>query len=222
MKLLLFLILFLLVSCASRPERHIASQEVVELGEVNASKSLLRLYPPENSEQVQHYFYLELKNNTGRLVDVDAGDISVGNRAGSTNFGVLRLGKGKYQIEVNEEFNELSHLMFSVQGKTLKNNLVLLPPPSQKKSQIMILSNQRHELKLRLLLKDKQGKAAEMAQAPEIIFEGHGEVTEPRMVEKGVWEFSVIYPELNQIFYISVRGNGAHLRRILRHQHVEK
>lgn len=222
MKLLFLLSLFLFVSCASRPERHIASEEVIELGEVEVGLSQLRLYPVENQEQSQHQFYLELLNGSKSLVDVDLRDIQVRHKSGKSNFEVKRIAKGKYQIDVSEEYSELTKLKFSVQGKDLKNNLLTLPRPARNNSQIVVLSNQHHELKLRLILKDKLGKEVEVAQSPEIQFEGQGDVSELQKVKSGVWEFSVIYPEQNQICYISVRANGAHFRRILRFHHIEK
>jgi hypothetical protein len=75
---------------------------------------------------------------------------------------------------------------------------------------------------LRLTLRDRRNLPVEMQQSPEIILEGIGEVSGLKMVKAGVWEFTISYPEVNQILYVSLRANGVKIERLFRFQHVEK
>jgi hypothetical protein len=42
------------------------------------------------------------------------------------------------------------------------------------------------------------------------------------MVKEGVWEFTISYPGVNQILYVTLKANGVELERLFRFQHVEK
>lgn len=222
MKLFSLLFLLVLVSCASRTERRIASEEVIEIGEPALAKSQLRLYPVENQEQRSHQFYLELRNEASKLVDIDPREIQVKFKGREVPFEIHRITKGKYQLEVTNDFSEVVQLKFFVQGKEIQNSLKPLARPSQKHSKLVILSKDGHELKLQLTLHDKRGRPLDVPEGPEINLEGMGELSPVNLVKRGVWEFSVVYPEQNQIFYLSVRANGTLFRRLLRFHHIEK
>lgn len=222
MRLAILLPLFFLISCASGlPERNIASDEFVILGEADSKLSIVKFFSDAGHPDV-HHFYLELRNSHKELVDVDLKDIVTKEGKKKLNSYIRRISLGRYEIEVDQANLNFNKLKFVIQAQTLKHKLVGLQKPNQKHSSITIVSNENHRLKLRLTLKDKNGSVVDVQQGPEIIFSGQGEASLPKKIKSGVWEFEITYSEDNQLFYLSVRANGVQLDKLFRFQYVEK
>lgn len=214
--------LLLLVSCATQPQRQIASEQVIVLGEVNASKSKIKLHQTNLSQNDYFHFYLELRDARSKLVDVDLKDIRVRNQKNQLDSFVKRLSKGRYEVTIPESLADLSKIKFFVQKKVLPHKLVANQKPVRAHSKLELISQGDHVVHLRLTLRDKASLPLETELFPDIILEGLAEVSELRLIKKGVWEFSLAYPEQNQIFYLSIRANEVLLERLFRFQHLEK
>jgi hypothetical protein len=131
---------------------------------------------------------------------------------------------GRYYITIEKtsEFSSAEMDIF-LKGRPLKEQFKLsMHYPDQKNSSIKMIKNSNNILVFRLRLADKNNRLVEIPDRPEIILEGVGNVDDLRHVSEGTWEFSVIYPEENQIMYFSVRAMGVYLSNIFRYQHVEK
>ena len=168
------------------------------------------------------HFYLELKSPSKTLVDVNPKDIVIKKSMKILTTDVQRLSIGKYKVVVKAEVLNVKSLKFLVQKKSLKHQLVTLKKPARKNSSFKLVSNHDGRLKVRLTLKDKRGSLIELEHLPEIILEGLGDVSEINVVKPGVWDVDIVYPEDNQILYLSVRANGVLFERFFRHQHIEK
>ena len=222
MRLAILLPLFFLFSCASGPpERNIASDDLVVIGEADSKLSIVKFFSDAGHPDI-HHFYLELRSSDKKLTDVDLKDIQI--KVGKTklNSYIRRISLGRYEIEVDHENLDFNKLKFLIQSQTLKHKLEVLQKPVKKHSSIKIISNENHRLKVRLTLKDKNSKLVEVKQVPDIIFSGLGEASALQKIKKGVWEFEISYPEDNQILYLSVRANGVSLDKLFRFQYVEK
>lgn len=75
---------------------------------------------------------------------------------------------------------------------------------------------------MRLKLADKNNHPIKLDELPEILVEGEAVVEDIKFVKKGVWEFTLKYPESNVIVYLSVRCLDVFFEHIYRFQHVEK
>lgn len=193
----------------------------MEIGEVDIKLSKVKIYSDSGHPDL-HHFYLEIRNSGKMLVDVELRDIVIKEGRKPLNIYIRRISVGRYEVEVDKPNLNFSALKFTIQEKPLKHQLVRLKKPVRENSSIVIISNENHRFKARLTLKDKNGSSFEVPHIPEIIFAGIGDVSELKSVRPGVWEFEIIYPEDNQIIYLSVRANGVLLYKLLRYQHVEK
>jgi hypothetical protein len=217
-----FILLLFFVACSSGPSRYLASTEGVVLGDVDHSKSVVKLFLNAVESKEVQYFYIELRDFKNNLVDISPGEFQVKLFATKIDFKVRRLSVGRYEIAIFQDISSFEGLKFLVSKKILKHQLLTLKKPHRSHSHLKILANHNHELTLELSLKDKNGKAVEMIQMPEIMIEGNGIISDMSLVRKGVWHFQVNYSEDNQIMYFSVRGNGVYLERLQRFQHIEK
>lgn len=140
------------------------------------------------------------------------------------DFKFERVLPGRYYLMVErEEGHHWQELNLFVHGKPLKEQFkVQMAKASRTHSKIAKLRNSDSRLILRLSLRDRQNRALELPEGPEISLEGEGEVREVIHSGEGIWEFSIVYPNENQIIYVSVRANGVYLRRLYRYQHIEK
>lgn len=222
MKGLLLLSLFFVVSCSGLPERRLASQELIILGNADHKNSLVKVFPMRQVTDHEHHFYLELRDTKKKLVDIDHDEIELKLKKENLEMKIERISLGKYEIQVHREIIDYSQLNFSVQGMGIKHTLVSPQKPDKKKSSVSIITNQNHIITLQINLKDKQGNVLVSQLPPEIILEGSGQLSPIEKLSPGKWEFSVQYPDENQIFYISVRANGVLLERVFRLQHIEK
>ena len=221
MRLAILLSLFFVMSCASRPARNVASTQAISFGEVDAKRSTIKLFSGTGHSDL-HQFYLEFRNTQKALVDVELHDIVVKDAKKILTSHVRRISLGRYKVEIDKESLNFSTLKFFVQKKILKHQLVSFKKPVQENSSIVIVSNEFYHLKARLTLKDKDGSLVVVQHEPDIVFMGIGEISIPKMVKNGVWEFEIAYPDENQIIDLSVRANGVLLDKIFRFQHVEK
>jgi hypothetical protein len=222
MKALCLMCLFVIVSCASGVSRKIASEGPVIFGDADKSNSSVKLFSTESEVKQKNLFYLELKDTSKKLVDVDLTQIQVKKARVLVDSRVRRLGLGKYEIELKKKLTDFSQIKFIVQNKNIKHQIVYLKKPVKSRSQLKVLSQTNHELKLELRLRDKKGLPVDSELTPELIMEGSGTPSDLVKISQGVWQFSVIIPEENQIFYFSIRANGKYLERLLRFQFIEK
>jgi hypothetical protein len=109
---------------------------------------------------------------------------------------------------------------FFVSGKPLKEQFKLeMSIPDRATSTIKILANKGNVIKFQLRLADDRNKPIETLDQPEILMDGgHGTLEGVKKMAKGIWEFNVVYPEVNQIMYFSVRSQGILLQKLLRYQ----
>jgi hypothetical protein len=227
MKLALNLFLILLCSCSTsnRPDRSIASPPVRVL-DIDLQKSDVQIFPVVASEDgLWYYFYVQLKNKSGVYIDCEASDVVLKTTTGKElEFKFERLLLGRFYITLEKTAGiDSSQIDFFVNGKALKEKFKLhVRFPDKDQSKITKISNENNKLIFQLRLLDKSGRPVELIDKPEIIMEGMGNIEEIRKLNDGLWEFSVIYPDENQIMYFSVRAQGVYLQKIYRHQHVEK
>ncbi len=221
MRVALLLPLFFLISCASGPERNIASTEIIIYGDVDSSLSSVKPFPDTGHPDI-HHFYLELRNSKKKLIDVELREIVIKEDKKILTSHLRRISLGRYEVEIDKENLDIKNLKFAVQKKSVKHKLLSFKKPVQMHSSMVILSNEAHRLTIRLTLKDKNASLVQVQILPDVVFMGSGDLSTPKMVKTGIWEFHLDYPDENQIFYLSVRANGVLLEKLLRYQHVEK
>lgn len=223
----LFILTFLLIGCASeKPLRKPASEHTLfRPGIVDQKKSSVQVFPSVAADQsIWYYFFVQLKDQNGKFIDTEIDDIEITSKGKKYNFKSDRLLTGRYYLLV-EKTNELStpKLDISVQGKPLKTQFKLnLRQPSKAYTSLKLVKNEANRLTFRLRLADKKNQPVELPEKPEISIEGEGNVEDLVHLGEGVWEFSILYPELNQVLYVSVRAMSVSFNRMYRHQHVEK
>lgn len=224
MKLGLIFFLILLTSCAgTKPKRTPSSNVSFRPGLVDSQKSRVRLFPTENDNF--YNFYLELKNTDGDYVDCDQSEIEVHTKSGKgLPFAFERVLAGRYYLLVDQQkMGSIDFVEIAVRGERLPIKFKIQSHrPDSKYSKLSILKNEGNIMRLRLRLANAKNEVIDLHDRPEILFQGEGYVSEPEEKGRGIWEFSVIYPEANQIMYFSIRAQGTYLHRIFRYQHIEK
>ena len=226
MRVILVTILGFLVSCSTvGPVRKIASVEAV-FSEIDFKKSVVQIFPPVESEgSLKYFFYIQLKSADGKFSDASPMDIALKDKSGKVHdYTVDRILPGRFYVSLKKTHGvSTSHLDFFVKGKALKEQVKLsMSTPDRSHSSIKVVGSDDHRLTLQLRLADKNNRAVALPDHPEIILEGLGTIENLSHVSEGVWEFSIVYPEENQIMYMSVRAMGIRLHNIFRYQHVEK
>lgn len=223
-----FLLLFL-TACAEFPlaaREPAAIEEIVQFGEVEIKKSKVKIFPPTGREgSLRHFFYLELRDANGKLVDCDPADVSLQMENGSKlKFKLERSNKGKYYLTLLDSIN-----LAQIKLKVLIRNVPLpqevrmvLKKPDRNKSWVKAIRSEQSGYRLKLFLSDANGKAVNVPQAPEIIVEGQAVVDNLERVGEGTWEFDLTYPNTNQIIYVSIRAHGTYMADMFRLQHIEK
>lgn len=223
MSLLLVFLTLILASCAHQVERHLASSnDPVQLGMIDLKETVIRHFPPENSEhEDEHMFHLTLVDWNKKLVDLDASEFTVMSKGKTISHTMERLAVGRYTL--NFHADGLADTVLKLQGKKLK---LLIDKekqlPSQAQSNLEIVSNENHQLVLKLTLKDKKGQMVGLLELPEIISSEEVMIKGIQMLQSGVWEVTIHYPEVNFVLYLSVRANGVYLNNLFRFQHIEK
>lgn len=223
----LFILLFLIMSCASEKSlRRPASEHTVfKVGEVNQKRSSVQIFPSVAADQtLWYYFFVQLKDENGKFIDTEIDDIVISSKGKKLKFSADRLLTGRYYLLVEKTADISStELAISVQGKSLKTQHKLnLRQPVKSHSSLKLLKNESNRLTFRLRLADKKNQPVEMPDRPDIDIEGEANVEDLVHLGEGIWEFSVLYPEDNQILYISVRAMAVKFNRMYRYQHVEK
>lgn len=227
MRPLLIVLTFLIAACASDPEKQVRKIASMSRPAIyDHTKSLVNIFPAVSAdESIWYYFYVQTKDTYGRFIQIDMNDIVIKTRKGKKiSFKVEQLLQGRYYLtlEKTSDFSS-AELDIFVRGKALKEQFKLnMRRPDKKNSSIKLIKNSQNTLVFRLRLADKKNQPVEIPDKPEIILEGIGNVEDLRHVSEGTWEFSIIYPEQNQIMYFSVRAMGVYLSNLFRYQHVEK
>jgi len=219
---LIWVLFIFLMACADVPVRLPATISTELYGDVDHSYSVVKTFPKDQEQDLDQSFYLELRNKERQFVDVNFDQIIVKSPAESLNFSLQRLGRGRYEIKINQEDLEFKNLRFEVQNKEIKHSLNRLSRPSKKHSQLKIIANPEYSLLLELNLRDLKGNPLDLNYYPEVMVEGEAVMSDIRRIKKGTWHIQMTYSEGNQILYFSVRANGVKLERLLRFQHVEK
>ena len=230
MKPLLFWSLLLVIGCSLRsPTREIASfYQDIHLGEVNAQKSVVKQFPPEiEGALTRYYFYVQLKDDQGDFIDREMSDFNITeDKKQKVEFSFKRILRGRYYLIVEKETEtSKGHLDFTVAGHSLSKQLKLpIKAPVRKHSHLKKVAQERNRVKFILTLADAQKNPVDVYHSPEIILEGnhHGQIEELERTGPGKWQFSVVYPEENQLIYLSIRSSGVYLKDLFRFQHVEK
>lgn len=228
MRVIFFSLLIFLIGCASeRPVRKIASVDtIVKIGQVDLKKSSVQIFPAVAADDgLWYYFYVQLRDTDGKYIDADPSDIGLKTDKGKpVPFKLERLLVGRYYLTLEKTADISSVQMdFFIQGKKLKEQFKMqMRLPDKAHSKITIVKNTIERITFRLRLADKLNQPVEIPDRPEIILEGVGSVENIKHVHEGIWEFSLIYPNENQIMYFSVRAHGVYLNKLFRYQHVEK
>lgn len=223
MKLGLMLLSLILVSCAPVAIRKPSSHIQMNYGEISFSKSYFQIFPSTMEDgKLKHYFYLQLRDEAGRYVDCESSDIVLkNNKHEKVEFSFERLMPGRYYILMKD--GHKNDLSFFIRGKKLLGQQHLIyDRPDRNHSSISLIEEKDREIKLRLKLSDKNNRPIKTTNPPEIILEGLGEISALKPIQEGIWEFTVTYPEVNQLLYLSVRAQDAYFSNIYRFQHIEK
>lgn len=224
MKIGLFALIFLIYGCAEAPlRRHPASETIIRIGNISRAHSLVQLFPSSEGDSLTYYFYLQLKNEKSEYVDCDPSEVTLKNKQNKPiPFKLERLLTGRYYLIINKS-QGLKDIDFYVRGLPLKEKFNLnLAQPDKRFTTIAIKDKGEGKIVFHLKLADKTNKPVVLLNEPEIVFEGRGQIDHLRYIQEGIWEFTVIYPEDNQIMYFSVRAQGVYLTNLLRYQHIEK
>jgi hypothetical protein len=228
-----FIFLFLSVmSCTSAPPEVVKDRQVAAVATpkkipiLDYKKSLVNIYPAVPTEEgLWYYFYVQLKDTDGMFLDCSSKEIVLKTSKGRIlPFTQERSLKGRYYLTLEKTADISSgQIDVFVQGVPLKEQFKLhFKYPDKRNSKISILRNKDNKITFTLRLADKDNAPVEMPENPEIILEGSGTIDEIKYVSEGTWEFSLVYPEENQIMYFSVRAQGVYLSNLFRYQHVEK
>ena len=223
MRIGLFFLILTFFGCAEAPLRHPASETIIRIGEVSRAHSLVQLFPTSEGDTLTYNFYLQLKNEKSEYVDCDPSEIILKTKKNRpVPFKLERLLTGRYYLILNKS-QGLKDIDFFVKGIELKEKFNLnLRKPDKKFTSITIAQKDDGKVVFRLKLADKTNKPVVLLNEPEIVLEGRGEIEGVRYIQEGIWEFTLVYPEENQIIYLSVRAQGVYLTNLLRYQHIEK
>lgn len=227
MRPLIVLLIFLVTSCAADKERQ--ARKIASMSRpiiYDHSKSLVNIYPAVSVDDgIWYYFYVQTKDTYGRFISIETNDIEIKTRKGKkVPYTLEQVLSGRYYLTIakTSEFSSAELDVF-VRGKPLKEQFKLsLHYPDKANTTIKLVKNSRHKIKFQLRLADKQNKPVQIPDQPEIILDGMGNIEDLRQIKEGTWEFSIVYPEQNQIMYFSVRAMGIYFTNIYRYQHVEK
>lgn len=224
MKVELFALL-LLISCSTVQDRVPASlDDDYVFGEVVSARSSVRVFPPRiNNEILDFYFYLELRNAQGELIDCEPEKIVLLDDQNVTqDFSFQRISRGKYYVLVKDiEDSEPRTLNFVINGQAIgKQYHLLFTKVDKQTSWVKEVERVGNNLKLNLYLGDKNGMPVQVSSPPEFIFEGRTSLASLKNLGEGLWEFEIRLPEENDIIYISVHTHGSYLERMFRLQHI--
>jgi hypothetical protein len=175
-------------------------------------------------EQTPAYF-IQLRDEEGDPADFHSARLQLRDRhARELDFKLERARAGDYYLIVDEKLSpsqfplslwyENTAFLEKLENAGLKADA--------RRSKIKILAQHPQSMLLQLSLKDSEGNIIPSRRPPEIILQGEARLAEMHEMGPGIWQFSVIYPDDNEIIYISVRTQNAHLERIFRFQYIAK
>jgi len=217
----LILVLLITWGCAHFPQREPArASDELALGTVDFTKLVIRLFEDSQLGDDEYAFYIEALDQESKPVDISEDDLKVFHSGRIIPFSLERLSRGHFILTL--EIFSLKGLKIFIQGNQVKNHFKQLPAPNCQYSLINILEKTDNELKLMLILKDKNNQPVISPILPDIIIEGFGQIEDLKQAQEGAWTFSLVFPEHNQVLYLSVRSNGGYLPKIFRFHHVEK
>lgn len=223
MRLSFIALILVLVGCSVSPPVRIPASEPTLYGRPDLKRSRIQFFPSATVDgDGVLYFYLELKNELGELIDCEPSELLVQTKAGrGVVFKLERILRGKYYLILNER-PQADELVLLLRGELLST--FKLPrgrlDPSQTK--IIRIKTDKNKTTFLLRLADAHHRPVKLVERPEILLEGMGSVKDLQEISEGMWEFSVVYPEISQIMYFSVRAQGVYHERIFRYHHVEK
>jgi hypothetical protein len=227
----LTILILLVTSCATQaPVRNIASVpkplRIEKPAELDLKKSNVLIFPAiADGDGLWYFFYVQLKDSNGKYIDCMPSEIGLKTHKGKDiPFKFQKVLTGRYYLTLEKTADISSgQLDIFIRGKALKEQFQLhMGHPDKAHTKISVIQNTRNKLTFRLRLADKMNQPVVAPEQPEILLEGQGAIDEMVHIQEGVWEFSIIYPEGNQIMYFSVRAQGVYLANIFRYQHVEK
>jgi hypothetical protein len=230
MRLYLLILLIFLFSCSSSPttknnQRSYASETKLVSPVLDLKKSQIQIFPAQVRDKgLIYYFYLQLKDKDGNFTDVNIQDFALKTSSGQNiEFESERVLKGRYYLSIIKSPGlNAGELEFYIRDIPLKKNIKFdFLVPDRAKSKIVIIPSLRYEIVFHLILRDASNRPVVLPHSPEILVEGNANINEIRQVSEGVWEFSLSYPEDNQIFYFSVRAMGVVFPHFYRYQHIE-
>lgn len=230
MRIVFIFCLCLTFACSHSPKntRRVASFfSDIQQGDLDVSKSRVRQFPPEkHGAHIRFYFFVELKDQQGDYIDRDPSEFKVTNlEKKKVPFTIKRVLRGRYYLSVEDPITQnRRELKFEVAGLLVSSAIPLpLRQAARKYSNVKLLSKEKNRVKFLLTLADDKGKAVDALYSPEIILDGNttAHVESVERLSEGKWQISVIYPEENQLFYISVRSLGVYFKKLFRFQHIE-
>lgn len=215
---LYLLIIFLFCGCASSHYEESSDFEKFRYGKVSSDKSVVKVFNTGISTKQNSglYLYLELKNKKGKLVDCDPSDILVKSDKGEKiPFSLHRSAKGKYYISPSAVNSEEIFVVIKKAILKAKSN-VHMTIGDELTSKLILRMAMPYKVIFRLITQ------IPLPGTPEIITEGGNGVVEGiRKINGTTWEFSLIYPEQDQLIYITARSHGVLLSNRYRFQHIE-
>jgi len=228
----LFLILFFVFGCSTdrvsvnRNRLPANDQGIAISSEIDLSQTTLKIFPPEiESHYFKFHFYFETRNIHHQFIDFNPEDLKiVSHRKKILKFDLQKIAVGKYYLNFRHAINgsELG-LSFFLRNKLIYNlprfSLSLV---DRSRSWVKSLGMIQDGLRLRLFLSDADGREIKTLVPPEIMVSGEAEVIDLRQIAGGLWEFTLIYPNYNQIIYLSVRTQGSFIGQMYRLRHIEK
>lgn len=218
-------ILFVCVSCATHdgkfrnPASHITD---VHYGDHDPEKSSVREFPPQFEPGfVRHFYFIELRDAMGKHVDRDLHEFEIKLGKKSLEKKIKRVLRGRFYLILETKKHHTGNVDFYVDGSKLQQTFKLdIIQPDSEMTFMRKLKARNSRAKLELVLRDKFGKPIDTMEAPEIIVEGFGVRNLVRM-GNGIWHFELEYPPGNQLFYISLRSQGAYFKNLFRFQYVD-
>jgi hypothetical protein len=217
----LILILLITWGCTHQPYREPAgANDELALGSIDITKSVIRLFEDSQLGDDEYAFYIEALDQDSNHIDVLEHDLKIFHSGRTIPFSLERVSRGHFILSL--EIFSLKGLKIFIQGRQVKDHFKKLPAPIRQHSSINILKKNDNELKLILILKDKNNQPVISPISPDIIIEGFGQIEDLKQGQEGIWTFNLVFPEQNQVLYLSVRSNGGYLPKIFRFHHVEK
>jgi len=201
-------------------------QKIASTAELDLKGTTLKVFPPVlEGNYFRFHFFFETRDVHNQLTDFKVDDLRIfTDRKKLIKFEVQKVSLGKYYLNFRHTINnsELGLSFF------LKNQLIHKIPNfslslvDNSKSWIKAYGLIQDGVRLRLFLSNDKGNLIKPLVPPEIIVSGEAEITDFKETDQGLWEFNLLYPNYNQIIYLSVRTQGSFIGQIYRFQHIEK